>query len=59
MKEPPYHNSSHKSLIKEEALVGSKLRWDVSLVEVKVREPFDFKNFFASTFRIERYARMI
>ena len=58
-KEPLYHNSSHKSLKKEEALAGSKLRWDVSLVEVKVIEPFDFKNFFAGTFRIERYARMI
>jgi hypothetical protein len=45
--------------LKEEALVGSKLRWDVSPVEVRVREPFGFKNFFAATFRLERYARMI
>jgi hypothetical protein len=45
--------------LKEEALAGSKLRWDASPDEVKIREPFGFKNFFAATFRIERYARMI
>jgi hypothetical protein len=45
--------------LKEEALVASKLRWDASPNEVKSREPFGFKNFFAATFRVERYTRMI
>jgi hypothetical protein len=42
--------------LKEESLAGSKLIWDASPNEVKIREPFGFKNFFATTFRKERYA---
>jgi hypothetical protein len=45
--------------IKEEALSAAKLRWNVSSNEVKNREPFGFRNFQATTFRLERYARMI
>jgi hypothetical protein len=45
--------------LKEEALASSKLRWDASPNEVKSREPFGFKNFHATTFRVERYTRMI
>jgi hypothetical protein len=45
--------------LKEESLSGSKLRWDASPNEVKISEPFGFKNFFPTTFIIERYARMI
>jgi hypothetical protein len=45
--------------LKEKALAASKLRWDASPSEVNSREPFGFKNFFAVTFRVERYARMI
>jgi hypothetical protein len=40
-------------------LLLPKLRWDASSNEVKSREPFGFKNFFAATFRVERYTRMI
>jgi hypothetical protein len=45
--------------LKEEYLVSSKLRWDASPNAVKSREPFGFKNFHATTFRVERYTRMI
>jgi hypothetical protein len=45
--------------LKEEALVGSKLIWDASPNDLKIREPFGFKNFFPATFKIERYARMV
>jgi hypothetical protein len=45
--------------LKEEDLVVSKLRCDASPKEVKNREPFGFKNFFAATFRVERYTRII
>jgi hypothetical protein len=44
---------------KEEALAASKLRWDASSDEVKSREPFGYRNFFAETFRVERYARLL
>jgi hypothetical protein len=44
---------------KEEALAASKVRWDVSSDEVKSREPFGYRNFFAATFRVERYARLL
>jgi hypothetical protein len=37
---------------KEESLVASKLRWDVSSDEVKSIEPFGYKKFFAATFRV-------
>jgi hypothetical protein len=45
--------------LKEEALAASKLRWDASSSEVKSREPFGYRNFFAATFRIERYSRLL
>jgi hypothetical protein len=45
--------------IKEEALSAAKLRWNVSSNEVKNMEPFGFRNFHATTFRLERYAKMI
>jgi hypothetical protein len=45
--------------IKEESLSTTKLRWDVSSNEVKNKEPFGFRNFHTSTFRLERYAKMI
>ena len=44
---------------KEEALVASKLRWDVSSDEVKSRESFGYRNFFVATFRVEIYARLL
>jgi hypothetical protein len=45
--------------LKEEVISSSKLRWDVSPNAFKNREPFGFKNFHATTFRLERYAKMI
>ena len=45
--------------IKEEALVASKLRWDASSGDVKSREPFGYRNFFATTYIIERYSRLL
>ena len=45
--------------LKEEALAASKMRWDASSSEVKSREPFGYRNFFATTYRIERYSRLI
>jgi hypothetical protein len=45
--------------IKEESLSTAKLRWYVSSNEVKNREPFGFIIFHATTFRLERYAKMI
>jgi hypothetical protein len=45
--------------LKEEALVASKLRWDASSDEVKNREPFGFRNLFTTTFRVERYSRLL
>jgi len=45
--------------LKEEALSAAKLRWDVSSNNVKIKEPFGFRNFHATTFKLERYARMI
>ena len=44
---------------KEESLASSKLRWDVSSDEVKIREPFGYKNFFTATFGVERYAKLL
>jgi hypothetical protein len=44
---------------KEEALVASKLRWDVSSDEVKSREPFGYKNLFVATFKVEIYAKLL
>jgi hypothetical protein len=48
---------THFRELKEEALAASKLRWDASSSEVKSREPFGYRNFFAATCRIERYSR--
>jgi tetratricopeptide (TPR) repeat protein len=45
--------------LKEEALAASKVRWDASSNEVKSREPFGFRNFFAATYRVERYSRLL
>jgi hypothetical protein len=45
--------------LKEEDLVASQLRWDVSSDEVKSREAFGYRNFFAATFRVERYDRLL
>jgi hypothetical protein len=45
--------------LKEEALASSKVRWDASSNEVKIREPFKFRNFFATTYRVERYSRLL
>jgi hypothetical protein len=45
--------------LKEEALAASQLRWDASSNEVKSREPFGFRNFFATTFRVERYYKLL
>jgi len=45
--------------IKEESLFAAKLRWSVSSNEVKNMEPFGFRNFQETTFRLETYARMI
>lgn len=45
--------------LKEESLVGSKLWWDASPDEVKIKEPFGFRNFFAATFIIEMCVRLI
>jgi hypothetical protein len=45
--------------IKEDVISPSKLRWDASPNAVKNREPFFFKQFHATNFRLERYARMI
>jgi hypothetical protein len=45
--------------LKEEALPASKLRWDASSSDVKSREPFRYKNFFAATYIIERYSRFL
>ena len=45
--------------LKEEALAASKVRWDASSSEVKSREPFGYRNFFPSTFRMERYSRLL
>jgi hypothetical protein len=61
---PIHHQVIHSSIIyfrelKEESLSTSKLRWDASSNEVKSREPFGFKNFFAATYRVERYSRML
>jgi hypothetical protein len=61
---PIHRNVVHSGLqyfgeIKEEALSAAKLRWNVSSNEVKNMEPFGFINFQASTFRLERYVRMI
>jgi hypothetical protein len=44
---------------KEEALAASKLRWDASSDEVKSREPFGYRNFFATTCRFKRYSRLL
>jgi hypothetical protein len=44
---------------KEEALAASKLRWDASSSEVKSREPFGYKNFFAAIYIIEGYSRFL
>jgi hypothetical protein len=35
------------------------VRWDASSNEVKIREPFRFRNFFATTYRVERYSRLL
>jgi hypothetical protein len=35
------------------------MRWDASSSEVKSREPFGFRNFFAATYKVERYSRML
>jgi hypothetical protein len=50
---------THFREIKEEALFASKLRWDASSSEVKSREPFGYRNFFAGTFRIKSYSRLL
>jgi hypothetical protein len=50
---------THFRELKEEALAASKMRWDASSSEVKSREPFGYMNFFAATFRIERYFRFL
>jgi hypothetical protein len=45
--------------LKEEYLAASRLRWDASSSEVMSREPFEYRNFFVATFRIERYSRLL
>jgi hypothetical protein len=35
------------------------VRWDASSNEVKIREPFRFRNFFVSTYRVERYYTLL
>jgi hypothetical protein len=50
---------THFRELKEEALAASKLRWDASSSEVKSREPFGYRNFFAAIFRIESYSRFL
>jgi hypothetical protein len=42
---------THFRELKEEALAASRWRWDASSNEVKSREPFGYKNFFAATLR--------
>jgi hypothetical protein len=35
------------------------VRWDGFSNEVKIREPFRFRNLFAATHRVERYSRLL